>query len=92
MPAERTYCLQLALIAFLWCLWDVVAVVQIRAVAGNDPLVAAAISLGTPFLGFQSTHWWVEQKTVWRRLGLTAAGAIGAAAGTAAVMLAWGAS
>ncbi len=82
-----SYQRQLALTAASWAVWELAAVAQVKAIAAGAPALAAALSLALPLIGFASGVWFVEE-TSWRgRLGLTAAGAAGAALGTLAVML-----
>ena len=81
---------QLGLTALSWMIWELAAVAQVKAVAGSLPLMASALSLALPLIGFASSIWFIEEKS-WRgRLGLTLAGALGAAIGTLTVMAIWG--
>lgn len=85
-----SYRRQLGLTAASWLVWELVAVAQTKAIAGGHGSLAAAFSLVLPLIGFASSIWFIEEKS-WRgRLGLTLAGAAGAAVGTLTVMAFWG--
>ena len=81
---------QLGLTAASWLVWELAAVAQTKAIANGFGLLAAALSLALPLIGFASSIWFIEEKTWKGRLGLTLAGAAGAAMGTLAVMALWG--
>ena len=85
-----SYRRQLGLTAASWLIWELAAVAQVKAVNGSLAMLAVTLSLTLPLIGFASNHWYVEQKCVRRRFGLTLAGAIGAAVGTWIVMQVWG--
>jgi hypothetical protein len=84
-----SYWHRLSITAITWLAWELVCVLQTKSIATGGTLVAVGASLFLPLIGYISSVWWLEEKTGWRRLGITAAGACGAAVGTAIVMIFW---
>ena len=82
----RQHCV---LTAFLWLIWELAYVAQVKAVHAELFVPAVLVSLCLPFVGFLSTIWWVEEPTLKGRLGLTASGALGAAMGTFLILTFW---
>jgi hypothetical protein len=90
LPAVRvSSCRKLAVTCLLWFAYDLAWCANVRALAVGALLPAVAISFATPFLLFLSSVWFIEAKGMRARLGLTAAGAVGSAAGTALVLWLW---
>jgi hypothetical protein len=88
MP-PTTYRKQLGFTAVSWAIWELACVLQVKAIAHQWVLASVMLSLTLPLIGFLSSVWFIEEKSMRRRLGLTAAGAMGAGIGTACIMLFW---
>ena len=86
---SQDYRKQLYITSATWCLWELACVAQVKSIESKLIIPAATLSLVLPLIGFVSSVWWVEEKTWKGRLGLTVAGAAGAAMGTFFVMNFW---
>ncbi len=85
-----SYRVRLLCVALMWFIWDLAAVAQIRAVSDRAVIQAVLLAMAIPFIGHLSSSWFIDEPCRLKRLGLTAAGAIGSALGTAAVLLGGG--
>jgi hypothetical protein len=85
---QPAYRWQLVLTFLLWFVWDLAAVVQIKAVAGENLSGSMAMAWLIPFICWLSCKWLWDEKDARKSLGLVAFGATGSALATA-VALKW---
>lgn len=74
-------------VALMWFAWELVCVCQMRAVADRLVVQACAAVVGIALLSHFCSAWFVDERDMRRRLGLTLAGALGGVVGTAVVLL-----
>jgi hypothetical protein len=77
---------KLVVVAVLAMLLELAHDLHTLAVVSGNPLLASFAVASAPFIGFLDAHWFIEAGTIWKRLALVAATAVGYAAGTAVVI------